>query len=142
VALVFDPPVPAPRLRGHRAHGPLAGERMAGLLLRVDDPAAAEEALHRLGVLRPLTAPDGLALAEGLGWGEERTPDSRRELLTRRTQRTGWLLLAGGTVFPLCGFLAAVAGFTLWQGGRRRTGAVLMIAGAIVCAVRTATIVM
>ncbi len=69
VALLFEPPVAVPRLRGRRAHGPLAGEQLAGLLLRVDDPAAAEEALDRLGVLRPLTAPDAYALAEGLGWG-------------------------------------------------------------------------
>jgi hypothetical protein len=45
-------------------------------------------------------------------------------------------------VFPLCGFLAAVAGLTLWQGDRRRSGAVLMVAGAAVCAARTATIVL
>jgi hypothetical protein len=142
VALILDPPVAVPPLRGRRSHGPLAGERLAGLLLRVDDPARAEEALDRLGVLRPLTAPDAYALADGLGWGEDEPAGSRRALLVRRTQRTGWLLLAGGVVFPLCGFLAAVAGLTLWQGDRRRSGAVLMVAGAAVCAARTATIVL
>jgi hypothetical protein len=142
VALVLEPPVAVPQLRGRRSHGPLAGEHLAGLLLRVDDPAAAEQALDRLGVMRPLTAPDAYALAEGLGWGDAEPADSRRALLARRTQRTGWLLLAGGALFPLCGFLAAVAGLTLWQGDRRRSGAVLMIAGAVVCAARTATIVL
>ena len=142
VALTLDPPVAVPPLRGRRSHGPLAGERLAGLLLRVDDPARAEEALDRLGVLRPLTAPDAYALADGLGWGEDEPADSRRALLARRTQRTGWLLLAGGALFPLCGFLAAVAGLTLWRGDRRRSGAVLMVAGAVVCAARTATIVL
>jgi hypothetical protein len=141
VALILEPPVVAPRLRGRRSHGPLAGERLAGLLLRVDDPAAAEVALERLGVLRPLTAPDAYALADGLGWGEDEPEGSRRALLARRTQRTGWLLLAGGALFPLCGFLAAVAGLTLWHGDRRRSGAVLMVAGAVVCVARTATIV-
>lgn len=141
VALLLEPPVAVPRLRGHRAHGPLAGERLAGLLLRVEDPAAAEEALDRLGVLRPLTAPDAYALAEGLGWGDQEPAGSRRALLARSTQRTGWLMLAGGVVFPLCGFLAAVAGLTLWQGGRRRSGAALMVAGAVVCVARTATMV-
>jgi hypothetical protein len=144
VALILEPPVPAPRLRGRRAHGPLAGEQMAGLLLRVDDPAAAEAALAELGVLRPLTVPDALALADGLGWVDEgpAPTGSRRALAIRSTQRTGWLMLAGGVVFPLCGFLAAVAGLTLWQGGRRRSGASLMVAGAVVCAARTATIVL
>jgi hypothetical protein len=142
VALIFEPPVPAPRTRGRRDHGPLAGEGMAGLLLRVGDPAAAEAALDRLGVLRPLTVPDALALADGLGWGEEAAPDSRRSLLKRRTERLGWLLLAGGAVFPVCGLLAAYSGFTLWRVEKRRSGALLMAAGAIVCAVRTATIVL
>jgi hypothetical protein len=142
VALIFEPPVPAPRTRARRDHGPLAGERMAGLLLRVDDPAAAEDALDRLGVLRPLTLPDALALADGLGWGEQAAPDSRRALLKRRTERFGWLLLAGGAVFPVCALLAAYAGFTLWRVDKRRSGAALMVAGAIVCAVRTATIVL
>jgi hypothetical protein len=144
VALVLAPPVPAPRLRGRRGHGPLAGERLAGLLLRVDDPAAAEAALAQLGVLRPLTVPDALALAGGLGWVEEgpAPAGSRRALAIRSTQRTGWLLLAGGVVFPLCGFLAAVAGLTLWQGDRRRSGAALMLAGTVVCAARTATMVL
>jgi hypothetical protein len=142
VALILESPVVAPRLRGRRSHGPFAGERLAGLLLRVDDPAAAEAALDRLGVLRPLTAPDAYALADGLGWGEDEPEGSRRALLARRTQRTGWLLLAGGAVFPLCGFLAAVAGLTLWQGERRRSGAALMVAGTVVCAARTATMVL
>jgi hypothetical protein len=144
VALIFESPVPAPRLRGRRSDGPLAGERLAGLLLRVDDPAAAEAALAPLGVLRPLTVPDALALADGLGWVQEgpAPPQSRRALAIRSTQRTGWLLLAGGTLFPLCAFLAAVAGLTLWQGDRRRSGAALMVAGAVVCAVRTATMVL
>jgi hypothetical protein len=142
VALILEPPVIAPRLRGRRSHGPLAGERLAGLLLRVDDPAAAEAALDRLGVLRPLTAPDAYALADGLGWGEDEPEGSRRALLVRRTQRTGWLLLAGGAVFPLCGFFAAVAGLTLWQGERRRSGAALMVAGTVVCAARIATMVL
>jgi hypothetical protein len=141
LALIIEPPVAVPALRGRRSHGPLAGERLAGLLLRVDDPAAAEDALERLQVLRPLTAPDAYALADGLGWGEDEAAGSRRALLARRTQRTGWLLLAGGAVFPLCGFFAAVAGLTLWQGDRRRSGAVLMVAGAVVCVARTATIV-
>lgn len=142
VALILEPPVLVPRLRGRRSHGPLAGERLAGLLLRVDDTEAAEEALDRLGVLRPLTAPDALALADGLGWGEEARADSRRTLLARRIRRTGWLLLAGGALFPLCGFLAAVAGLTLWHGGRRRSGWILMVGGAIVCAARTALLVL
>jgi len=142
VALILEPAVAVPPLRGRRSHGPLAGERLAGLLLRVDDPAGAEEALARLGVLRPLTAPDAYALADALGWGENEAAGSRRALLARRTQRTGWLLLAGGALFPLCGFLAAVAGLTLWQGDRRRSGAALMVAGAVVCAARTATIVL
>jgi hypothetical protein len=141
VALIFEPAVAVPPLRGRRSHGPLAGERLAGLLLRVADPAAAEEALDRLGVLRPLTAPDAYALADGLGWGENEAAGSRRALLARRTQRTGWLLLAGGALFPLCGFLAAIGGLTLWQGDRRRSGAVLMAAGAMVCVARTATMV-
>jgi hypothetical protein len=50
-------------------------------------------------------------------------------------------MLAGGALFPLCGFFAAVAGLTLWHGGRRRSGAVLMVAGALVCVARTATMV-
>jgi hypothetical protein len=142
VALILEPPVPVPPLRGRRSHGPLAGERLAGLLLRVEDPAAAEDALDRLGVLRPLTAPDALALADGLGWGEEARADSRRTLLARRIRRTGWLLLAGGALFPLCGFLAAVAGLTLWHGGRRRSGGTLIAGGAIVCVARTAALVL
>jgi hypothetical protein len=142
VALLLEPPVAVPRLRARRAHGPLAGEHLAGLLLRVDDPAAAEQALDRLGVLRPLTAPDAYALAEGLGWGEDRSAGSRRALLARRTQRTGWLLLAGGALFPLCGLLAAVAGLTLWRGDRRGPGVALMVAGAVVCVARTATMVL
>ena len=141
VTLLFEPPVAVPRLRGRRPHGPFAGEQLAGLLLRVDDPTAAEEALDRLGVLRQLTAPDAYALAEGLGWGDEEPAGSRRALLVRSTRRTGWLLLAGGVVFPLCGFLAAVAGLTLWRGGRRRSGAALMVAGTLVCVARTATMV-
>ena len=144
VALILQPPVRVPSLRGRGSHGPLAGERLAGLLLRVEDPAAAEAALAGLGVLRPLTVPDALALADGLGWGERAAPppDSRRALLVRRTQRTGWLLAAGGLVFPLCGFLAAVAGLTLWRSGRRASGGALVAAGAVVFAIRTATLVL
>jgi hypothetical protein len=144
VVLILEPPVRVPRLRGRRSHGPLTGERLAGLLLRVEDPAAAEAALARLGILRPLTVPDALALADGLGWGEAEVapPDSRRALLVRRIQRTGWLLAAGGLVFPLCGVFAAVAGLTLWRGGRRASGGALVGAGALVCAIRTTTLLL
>jgi hypothetical protein len=95
-------------------------------------------------VLRPLTVPDALALADGLGWVEEgpAPAGSRRALAIRSTQRTGWLMLAGGVVFPICGLIAAVSGLALWQGGRRGSGVSLMVAGAVVCAIRTATMVL
>jgi hypothetical protein len=142
VALIFETPVAVPRLRARRAHVPLAGERMGGLLLRVDDPAAAEEALDRLGVLRPLTAPDGLALAAGLGVAAEPPAGSRRALLARRTQRIGWLMVAGSAVVPLSGAFAALAGVSLWHGGRRRAGGALVVSGTLACVARTATLVL
>ena len=125
VALILEPPVLVPRLRGRRGRGPLAGERLAGLLLRVDNTAAAEAALDR--ARRPAAADRArrararrrARVGRGQPGASGLAPHAARPA---GSQRTGWLLLAGGAVFPLCGFLAAVAGLTLWHGGPAALG--------------------
>lgn len=55
VALVLDAPLLGPDVRASRAHGPQSGERLHGLLLRVDRPEVVAEAA---GALRRLDTRD------------------------------------------------------------------------------------
>lgn len=53
VALVFQQPIAAPRLRHRGGHSPLPGEAMPGLLLALDAPHDARASLRAWDVVRP-----------------------------------------------------------------------------------------
>ena len=54
-----------------------------------------------------------------------------------RSERRGWLLVAGGIVIPVFGFLAIADASVLWQ-TRRTRAVVLAVAGFTIGAVRIA----
>ncbi|MEA2386461.1 MAG: hypothetical protein QOJ22_635 [Thermoleophilaceae bacterium] len=64
VALLFEHPIPAPRMRRQLLHGPLKGERMAGLLLHVDAPSALARVTEAWGLRQSVTEADAEAALE------------------------------------------------------------------------------
>lgn len=141
LALLFDPPVPVPRLTREAFDGPLRGERLAGLLLAVGDARVAERALDAVVPLRPLTMPDLFTLEACLG-DPDGAPQSgaRRALQRRFASRWGWLMAGGALVFPLLALGAAGFAMVLWSLGRRgqavAMGAVGVIAATALVAAR------
>jgi hypothetical protein len=73
VALLFERPVPAPRLRQQLAHGPLKGEAMAGLLIHVEDPSALEQVALSWRLRQSVSQEDAQAALELWG-GDELVP--------------------------------------------------------------------
>jgi hypothetical protein len=61
VALLFEHPLPSPPMRHDYPFGPLKGEAMAGLLLRVDDVAVVER-LERMTASRTSSTGDAVQL--------------------------------------------------------------------------------
>jgi hypothetical protein len=120
LALLLDPPVPAPRLRRETAEGPRRGERMPALLLAVADAGAAEGALERVVPLRPFTMPDRFALAAGFGSPRDAPRSGSRAALQKRYfTRWGWIAAAAGFVLPLIGLVAVYCAIAVWRFGRR-----------------------
>jgi hypothetical protein len=143
VALVFEEPVAAPRLRREQVDGPMRGERIAGLLLAARDASAAERALDGVLPLRPLTMPDLFRLKENLGpAGAPAASGGRLPLLRRHLHRWGWAMVAGAVVLPLLALGALANAIGLWRlGGRGHAlamGAVAVAVGAASVLVRLA----
>jgi hypothetical protein len=121
LALLFDRPVPAPRLRRRRGGGVLPGERLAGLLLVLREPEEARRALYEWSLVRPLTMPDLFVVDELLGEaGDDPTTGGRRALQRRGLIRLGWGLVVTGIVAPLLAPLALLPAWILWRDGERR----------------------
>jgi hypothetical protein len=55
LAIVLDTPIRGADVRRERLHGPLRGEALEGLLLRVDEPIEAARCFEQAGLLRPLS---------------------------------------------------------------------------------------
>jgi hypothetical protein len=139
VALLFSRPVPSPPLRRQTGGGLLRGERMAGLLLAVRDPAAAERALDSCSLLRPLTMPDLFAVEELLGDpSDDPASGARRALQHRGLVRWGWGLVVVGLVAPVFAICALLPAVVLWFRGERRRPALMAASGLSVFAARLA----
>jgi hypothetical protein len=137
VALLFSRPVPSPPLRRRPAGGVLRGERMAGLLLAVHDPAAAERALAACSLLRPLTMPDLFAAEELLGDPlDDPAGGSRSALQHRGLVRAGWGFVLVGLVAPVLAACAVLPAVALWRHGERRRPALMAALGLGIFAVR------
>jgi hypothetical protein len=70
VALLFEHPVPSPRMRQQLLFGPLKGEAMAGLLFQVEDVRALDELAAAWGLRASVTDEDAEA-ALALWRGDE-----------------------------------------------------------------------
>jgi hypothetical protein len=136
VLLVFDPPAAGADVRRSRLGGVYRGERLAGLLLAAHDASDADRALAALGVTRPLTMPDALAIERHLdapaGQG------GRRGVERHHTVRLAWASVAIGIVAPPIAILGVLVGVVLAFGGDRRHGAAMALSGLTVVAVRVA----
>lgn len=152
LALIFDPKVPLPRLRRKTTHGPRKGEALAGLLVRVDDPAAARESLAMAHLLREPKDLDLTRLEDELrlrGIGAQQPRIHRRDVgdLVRAwfagnlhpedfkaaeiVSLFGVALLS--VAFPPMGIFSADMGFGLRSAGRANVGTAL--AAISLCAV-------
>lgn len=130
-AILFRELGDAPATRRLRESGLLRGEAPAGVLLSLDDPGAARDALGELGVVRPLDTRD---LHGVLHPG---TPDApgREELVARRWTLRGWGLVLLGLVVPVVALFGASVGWYLRDRRDWRRYA-LIAAGLTVFAVR------
>ena len=101
VGLLFHEPVPAPPVRHPRLHGPLQGEALAGLRLRVEDVEGLERRLTAWGCVREPPEADATHADRLLGRWEERSPaNARRPLWLDRLARTGWLMVPASLMVP------------------------------------------
>jgi hypothetical protein len=128
-ALIFESPVPAPRVRRSPAHGVHRGERVAGVLLSAADAGAAAWAL---APGRALMWEDATHVDELLD-----APSGRNELALRRRVRWGWALVAIGVLAPVLAAGGALAGLTVVARSRAQ-GVALAMAGTAVFATRLA----
>lgn len=131
LTVLFTEPLPAPRPRQRWENLPPPKAALTALSLHVEDPAAVAGALSDWNALRPLH-PDDAALHVA----SARRGPLRRAVLSR-SERRGWLLVAGGIVIPVFGFLAIADASVLWQ-TRRTRAVVLAVAGFTIGAVRIA----
>ena len=136
VLLVFDPPAAGADVRRARLGGPYRGERLAGLLLAARDASHAERALGTLGVTRPLTMPDALAI-DALQ-DAPAADGGRRGIERRHIIRLAWASVAIGIVAPVLAILGVLVGLVLALGGARRHGAAMALAALTVIVVRVA----
>lgn len=129
LTMLFNEPLPAPRLRQRWETLPPPNAGLTALALHVADPAAVARALSDWDALRPLHADDAALHVESARRGP-----LRRALLSR-SERRGWILVAGGLVIPVFGFLAIADASVLWE-TRRPRAIVLAVAGFTIGAVR------
>jgi hypothetical protein len=130
VALLFEKPVAAPAIRHQRLHGPLEGEALAGIKLRVEDPAALELSLAAWGCLREPRDADVKHVDRLLGqWDGREPPNARRPLWLDRLAKGGWLMAPASLVFPWLLGLAVPAALVLIS-HRRWAGWALLLACA------------
>ena len=136
VALLFDPPVAAPRPWIEREEGVLRGERLAGVLLAVTDATQAERELDRWRAIRPLTMPDAITLHEHLGDpGEGSATGARRALRRRHALLAGTLCSAIGLLIPVLILGSFLHVLVLYDLGRRRDALALTAVGLLAIAV-------
>ena len=69
---------------------------------------------------------------------EERARDERADFLARRALACGWLCVVPGAFLPLLALGGVFFGYQASRYGRREAGITLMVAGALVFAVRLA----
>jgi hypothetical protein len=131
VALLFERPVPVPRVRHTRLHGPMPGEALAGLRLRLDDPEAFERRMAAWGRLREPGEADAAHADDLLGSWQGDTPrGERRPLWLARLARNGWLMVPAILVLPwLMPVPVVIGGILLYH--RRASGAAMMAATAV-----------
>jgi hypothetical protein len=129
VALIFDTPIPAPRVRRSPAHGIYRGEPVAGVLLAAGDAGAAAWAL---GPGRALMWEDGTHIDELLD-----VPRGRNELALRRRVRVGWGFVAIGVVAPVLAAVGALLGVGVARRARVH-GIAMAVTGVTVFGVRLA----
>ncbi|HEX2232763.1 MAG TPA: hypothetical protein VHG69_05315 [Thermoleophilaceae bacterium] len=129
VGVIFRDPLPAPAVKHARLHGPLPGEALAGIRLRVGDPAGFERSLQAWRCVREPSMADAAHADILLGDWQEDKPPARRALWLNQLARNGWLMAAGIVVFPWLGVLTAAFGLMLAY-RRRRSGWLLLLATA------------
>jgi hypothetical protein len=129
VTMLFTEPLAAPRLRQRGERLPPRRTALTALALHVEDPAELAVALSNWNLPRQLDADDA-----ALHVLSARRGPLRRALLSR-SERRGWLFVAGGLVAPMLA-LAAVVDATVLLKTRPTRGRLLMLAGLTVFAVR------
>jgi hypothetical protein len=98
VALLFDPPLPAPQLRRHEPGTPADHERLEGLLLAVRHARRAKEVLGRRIELERLAASELVPLVP---LGQAGPSEREAAFAVRQTVRWGWASVAGAALSPL-----------------------------------------
>ena len=135
VALVFDEPVAVSGVQ-EKEHTPLEGEAMAGLLLHVEDPAEARQALATAKApLGDIDADDLEVLGATLAPAEGELPAHGRprgELLQQRWIKHATAALAFGLIVPFFALWATGNGFLLHREGRSALGVFFIVAGLMV----------
>jgi hypothetical protein len=132
VGLLFDEPVPAPEVNHQRLHGPLQGEALAGLRVRVDEPERFRHFLADWGSLRRPAAADVARVEALLGsWSGPSPPGARRPLWLKRLGRQGWLMVPVSLIVPWVLPIPLVAGLILIKSRRYAAGAVLLAATVV-----------
>jgi hypothetical protein len=130
VGLLFQHPIEVPEVRHARLHGPLPGEALAGVRLRVKDPAAFADALSAWRCVRDPNQADAAHADRLLGdWHSHKPQGARRPLWLNRVAKNCWLMVPASLILPWLIVLSA-AGALLLIYNRRHTGWLLLLANA------------
>ncbi len=136
VLFVFDPPAAGADVRRSRLGGVYRGERLAALLLAARDAGHAERTLDALGVTRPLTVYDALAIEAHLNAPADE--GGRRTIERLHMVRLAWASIVAAIVVPPIALLGVLVGFVLAFNGNRGHGTAMALSGLTVIGVRVA----